>query len=236
MLFISPSLLSLSHPHFVTLPSPLLPCSSYPPVALPEEAACCLSGDGPVLRCKHVLQACGQASCVIDLLCVEALHALKSTSTNPAGGLAAGRQRRTHPPLFRSLNILNLLRAGILHHLCVKRHAGAGVRACQQHDGQRPRSSDLLTPCPAFLSCSFISPSPPPFTILYTYAASNCNSGGFIDSAFCQLAPHLSAVQLSPDALLQGDVQTDTTYLCVCARPCACLDVGCVNLGACVWV
>ena len=35
-----------------------------------------------------------------------------------------------------------------------------------------------------------------------------------IDSAFCRVAPSLSAVQLNPAALLQGDVQTGEAHVC----------------------
>lgn len=41
----------------------------------------------------------------------------------------------------------------------------------------------------------------------------NCNGGSLIDTAFCKLAPSLSAVQLNSASFLQGDVQTDTTWL-----------------------
>jgi hypothetical protein len=41
----------------------------------------------------------------------------------------------------------------------------------------------------------------------------NCASGGLLDSAFCRLAPSFSAVQLNSESFLQGDVQTDTTWL-----------------------
>lgn len=42
---------------------------------------------------------------------------------------------------------------------------------------------------------------------------SNCNSGGLMDAAFCRVAPSFSAVQLSAASMLQGDVQSDTTWL-----------------------
>jgi hypothetical protein len=44
-------------------------------------------------------------------------------------------------------------------------------------------------------------------------SSTNCNSGSILDSAFCKLAPALSAVQLNSGSFLQGDTQTDTTWL-----------------------
>jgi len=48
---------------------------------------------------------------------------------------------------------------------------------------------------------------------ILTSSDTDCNSGEWFDAAFCKISPSLSAVQLNANSILQGDVQTDTTWL-----------------------